>query len=406
VNAATVLGCCAAQGPTRAGTHRQEGAKHLSGLIYRLQKRPYKSPSSRFKAEGRWGKHKGQVQHGNKTSQLAGGRGEAGLGDASRPAPEDSPAAGTWLGWDVPDGSAWGETQQCRLLPRQRDSPAPSPSPSHPTASLRIKSIQLGEPGENKLSRRQAAPQKEGASVQGQVLQRPSKAALSSLPAKPPRRRSLLPGRPHASQGWEGHVVDHEAGQGQHCGKAHGRGFWRCFCPLPPNSRRKREMRQKGKGIGAPGGMCGSHEGQRDAGGAGRHHGAAAQGWLAASQEAEIGFFSQLVSDGGSGGGRAEAEQIAVVGLREARELERGRRCERGSPTRTFAPEHPKPSSLSRRTHESPTRRPADTEQQEGEEAWAIQSQDTQSPPPCTRILREDVQAASAPQAPLLPVAV
>ena len=38
VNAVTVLGYCAAQGLTRARTRRQEGVKHLSGLICRLQK--------------------------------------------------------------------------------------------------------------------------------------------------------------------------------------------------------------------------------------------------------------------------------------------------------------------------------------------------------------------------------
>lgn len=75
-----------------------------------------------------------------------------------------SQAAGTWLGWDIPGCSAWGETQGCRLLPQQRDSPAPSLS--HPTVSLLIKSVQLAELGEKKLLLCEAAPQKEVTPVQ------------------------------------------------------------------------------------------------------------------------------------------------------------------------------------------------------------------------------------------------
>lgn len=43
-NAAPVLGYCAAQGLTRAGTRRQEGVKHLSGLVCRLHKRAVRAP--------------------------------------------------------------------------------------------------------------------------------------------------------------------------------------------------------------------------------------------------------------------------------------------------------------------------------------------------------------------------
>lgn len=104
-------------------------------------KGPCECPSSRFKAAGRWGKHKGRVQVGNKTSHLPRGGREGRLGDTSVPAPNKSGSG------DVARlGHPWIEHSErnptAQALPQQRGSPAPSPS--HPTTSLLIKFSSAG----------------------------------------------------------------------------------------------------------------------------------------------------------------------------------------------------------------------------------------------------------------------
>lgn len=128
--------------------------------------------------------------------------------------------------------------------------------------------------------------------------------------------------------------------------------------------------------------------------GAGWCHFGAVQGWLAASQEAEIYFFfSQLVSYGGGEVGWEEAEQIAILGMRKARELGRGRRRERGSPTdRNFCSKAPKPIKPQQTDTPKPYKthpQLMDTEKQEREEAWLYSHRDIQSHPQgrCTNSL-------------------
>lgn len=133
--------------------------------------------------------------------------------------------------------------------------------------------------------------------------------------------------------------------------------------------------------------------------GAGWCHFGAVQGWLAASQEAEIYFFfSQLVSYGGGEVGWEEAEQIAILGMRKARELGRGRRRERGSPTdRNFCSKAPKPIKPQQTDTQSLTRHI--------HSLWTLRSRREKRPGytvtgTSRATLREDVQTASAPQAP------
>lgn len=129
---------------TRVDTSRDTWAGRSKALEYLLAPkkghRRVLPPNSRLQGSEESIKDGSRMETGHATS--LGAEGRQGWGTpAGQPR---SQGAGTSL-----DGSAWRETQQCKLLPQQRDGPAPFPA--HRTLPLLIKSVRLAEPGENKL---------------------------------------------------------------------------------------------------------------------------------------------------------------------------------------------------------------------------------------------------------------
>lgn len=191
--------------------------------------------------------------------------------------------------------------------------------------------------------------------------------------------------------------MDHEAGQGQHCCNTQGSGFWRCLCPLPPNSSREEEMQQQGKGIGAPDGARGeatrARGMQEGLGGITSRQPRA--GLLQAGRQRYLFFFNQLVSYGGGGGGREEAEQIVILGLREAESWEGAGDVREGAPQG-----HLLQNTQSRQASaDGHTKALQETSSTARRHLGGGRARRPGYHPPYTRILREDVQTASACQA-------